>query len=321
MLTQASAGDPMVAVAIRGTSGRGKCAKDPGRTCTVWRPARDPSPDGLIGHSRVAAGQGVAVGSPASCPVLFSLCCPCARADRGACCSLAGQRPRFVKGNPSRRAGTWGRGRGCLPAGTRGRGGQKPEAAVTVMERRGGGMINESETAGKRSGARRCRLRTVAASRGWLRAPPAMRGLLPVDRSQVPADVLAGMTLAALGIPEVLGYAKIAGMPVVTGLYTMLLPMAVFAVLGSSRHLVVGRGLRYRRHPRRRADRARGRRVGAIRPAGRARGPARRRDAAAGPAGPARVPGEFPFPHRPGRIPHRRRHPGGGRPAPRRCWG
>jgi high affinity sulfate transporter 1 len=67
-----------------------------------------------------------------------------------------------------------------------------------------------------------------------------MQGLLPIDRSQVPADVLAGMTLAALGIPEVLGYAKIAGMPVVTGLYTMLLPMVVFAVLGSSRHLVVG---------------------------------------------------------------------------------
>jgi sulfate permease, SulP family len=67
-----------------------------------------------------------------------------------------------------------------------------------------------------------------------------MQGLLPIDRSQVPADVLAGVTLAALGIPEVLGYAKIAGMPVVTGLYTMLLPMAVFAVLGSSRHLVVG---------------------------------------------------------------------------------
>ena len=75
--------------------------------------------------------------------------------------------------------------------------------------------------------------------RGWLRALLAMRGLLPLDRSQVPADLLAGLTLAALGIPEVLGYAKIAGMPVVTGLYTMLLPMAVFAVLGSSRHLVV----------------------------------------------------------------------------------
>jgi sulfate permease, SulP family len=55
----------------------------------------------------------------------------------------------------------------------------------------------------------------------------------------VPAEALAGLTLAALGIPEVLGYAKIAGMPLVTGLYTMLLPMAVYAVLGSSRHLVV----------------------------------------------------------------------------------
>ncbi|HEV2377728.1 MAG TPA: SulP family inorganic anion transporter [Streptosporangiaceae bacterium] len=74
---------------------------------------------------------------------------------------------------------------------------------------------------------------------GWLRALPVMGGVLPVERSRVPADVLAGLTLAALGIPEVLGYARIAGMPVVTGLYTMLLPMAVFAVLGSSRHLVV----------------------------------------------------------------------------------
>ena len=75
--------------------------------------------------------------------------------------------------------------------------------------------------------------------RGCLRALPVMQGVLPVDRSQVRADGLAGITLAALGIPEVLGYAKIAGMPLVTGLYTMLLPMAVFAVLGSSRHLVV----------------------------------------------------------------------------------
>jgi high affinity sulfate transporter 1 len=75
--------------------------------------------------------------------------------------------------------------------------------------------------------------------RGRPRALPVLGGILPVQRSRVPADVLAGVTLAALGIPEVLGYAKIAGMPVVTGLYTLLLPMAVFSVLGSSRHLVV----------------------------------------------------------------------------------
>ena len=76
--------------------------------------------------------------------------------------------------------------------------------------------------------------------RRWLRAPRLLEGVLPVRRSQIPVEMLAGVTLAALGIPEVLGYATIAGMPVVTGLYTMLIPIAVFAVLGSSRHLVVG---------------------------------------------------------------------------------
>jgi sulfate permease, SulP family len=78
--------------------------------------------------------------------------------------------------------------------------------------------------------------------RRWRRSPrawPVLQGMLPIERSRVPAEVLAGLTLAALGIPAVLGYAKIAGMPLVTGLYTMLLPMAAFAVLGSSRHLVV----------------------------------------------------------------------------------
>jgi SulP family sulfate permease len=75
--------------------------------------------------------------------------------------------------------------------------------------------------------------------RGSLRTLPILQGVLPIDRSRAAIDALAGLTLAALGIPEVLGYAKIAGMPLVTGLYTMLLPMAVFAVLGSSRHLVV----------------------------------------------------------------------------------
>jgi high affinity sulfate transporter 1 len=66
-----------------------------------------------------------------------------------------------------------------------------------------------------------------------------LQGLLPLRRDQAPGDLLAGVTLAALGIPEVLGYARIAGMPVVTGLYTLLLPMALFAVFGASRHLVV----------------------------------------------------------------------------------
>jgi sulfate permease, SulP family len=69
---------------------------------------------------------------------------------------------------------------------------------------------------------------------------PVFQGIMPIKRERVPTDVIAGITLAALGIPEVMGYTKIAGMPVITGLYTILIPIAVFAVLGSSRHLVVG---------------------------------------------------------------------------------
>ena len=67
-----------------------------------------------------------------------------------------------------------------------------------------------------------------------------LEGIRPYDRRWLPGDVLAGVTLAALGIPEVMGYTKISGTPVITGLYTLLLPVVVFAILGSSRHLVVG---------------------------------------------------------------------------------
>ncbi len=52
-------------------------------------------------------------------------------------------------------------------------------------------------------------------------------------------DVLAGATLASMNIPQVLGYTRIAGTPVITGLYTVLLPLVAFAAFGSSRHLVV----------------------------------------------------------------------------------
>jgi high affinity sulfate transporter 1 len=73
------------------------------------------------------------------------------------------------------------------------------------------------------------------------KGPPAghFQSFLPYQRQWLRGDLLAGITLAALGIPEVMGYTRIAGTPVVTGLYTMLLPMIAFAVLGSSRHLVV----------------------------------------------------------------------------------
>jgi high affinity sulfate transporter 1 len=64
-------------------------------------------------------------------------------------------------------------------------------------------------------------------------------GLKPFARPGVIRDVVAGLNLATVNIPQVLGYSRIAGMPVVTGLYTLLLPPLAFAIFGSSRHLVV----------------------------------------------------------------------------------
>jgi len=71
---------------------------------------------------------------------------------------------------------------------------------------------------------------------GWLRL---FQGIRPVTRAGAARDALAGFQLAAMNIPQALGYTKIAGMPVITGYYTLLLPLLAFAVFGSSRYLVV----------------------------------------------------------------------------------
>src|ERR1700733_9991518 len=71
---------------------------------------------------------------------------------------------------------------------------------------------------------------------GWLHL---FQGIRPVTRAGTARDALAGFQLAAMNIPQALGYTKIAGMPLVTGFYTLLLPLLAFAVFGSSRYLVV----------------------------------------------------------------------------------
>jgi SulP family sulfate permease len=81
---------------------------------------------------------------------------------------------------------------------------------------------------------------TTTTQKKPARSASFMGGILPIERSRIPIDIVAGITLAALAIPEVMGYTKIAGMPVITGLYTILIPTALFALFGSSRHLVVG---------------------------------------------------------------------------------
>jgi len=52
-------------------------------------------------------------------------------------------------------------------------------------------------------------------------------------------DVVAGLTAAAVVIPKAMAYATIAGLPVQVGLYTALVPMVIYALLGTSRPLSV----------------------------------------------------------------------------------
>jgi sulfate permease, SulP family len=68
---------------------------------------------------------------------------------------------------------------------------------------------------------------------------PLFQSIRPLNRSVLIANLAAGISLAALNIPQAMGYARIAGMPVITGLYTLLLPVIAFAAFGSSRYLVV----------------------------------------------------------------------------------
>jgi len=61
----------------------------------------------------------------------------------------------------------------------------------------------------------------------------------PAPASAVRADVVAGLTAAAVVIPKAMAYATIAGLPVQVGLYTAFAPMLVYALLGTSRPLSV----------------------------------------------------------------------------------
>jgi len=67
--------------------------------------------------------------------------------------------------------------------------------------------------------------------------PTWLRGY---DRAWLPVDVMAGLTVWALMVPQALAYAGIAGVPVQNGLYVMPLAVVGYLLLGSSRHLYVG---------------------------------------------------------------------------------
>ena len=72
------------------------------------------------------------------------------------------------------------------------------------------------------------------------RALPLTRDLPSYRAPQAGRDVLAGVAVAALAVPSAMAYAEVAGLSPVNGLYALLLPVVAYALLGSSRQLIVG---------------------------------------------------------------------------------
>lgn len=74
----------------------------------------------------------------------------------------------------------------------------------------------------------------------WRRLAPGLDVLTHYDRSWLRGDLLAGLTVAAYLVPQVMAYAEVAGLPAITGLWTIVPALLVYAILGSSRQLSVG---------------------------------------------------------------------------------
>jgi high affinity sulfate transporter 1 len=79
--------------------------------------------------------------------------------------------------------------------------------------------------------------RTTVTSR--LR-PPLLDHVQGYSRRRLRGDLVAGAAVAALAVPQSLGYATVAGVPVQVGLYTLIPAFLAYALFGSSRMLVVG---------------------------------------------------------------------------------
>lgn len=87
-------------------------------------------------------------------------------------------------------------------------------------------------------------VRTRRPRRAWLarglRSVPLAGWVARSDRRSLGADAIAGLTVAAMLVPQGMAYAALAGMPPVTGLYASTVPLVAYALLGSSGQLAFG---------------------------------------------------------------------------------
>src|SRR5437764_1683304 len=65
-------------------------------------------------------------------------------------------------------------------------------------------------------------------------------GLSSFRREWLVKDIVAGIVLTTLLVPQGMAYAELAGLPPITGLYTSILCLLGYAVVGPSRLLVLG---------------------------------------------------------------------------------
>jgi sulfate permease, SulP family len=79
-------------------------------------------------------------------------------------------------------------------------------------------------------------------TRRHIRGPPGWRPgrLRPYPRSWLRGDLLAGVTVAAYLVPQVMAYAQVAGLRSAAGLWAAVPALVIYAVLGSSRSLSLG---------------------------------------------------------------------------------
>jgi len=69
---------------------------------------------------------------------------------------------------------------------------------------------------------------------------PILNWLPEYDRFQFKGDLIAGLTVGVMLIPQGMAYAMLAGMPPIYGLYASILPLILYAIFGTSRQLAVG---------------------------------------------------------------------------------
>ena len=68
---------------------------------------------------------------------------------------------------------------------------------------------------------------------------PGLAALSDYDRTWLRYELVAGVSVAAVAVPVAMAYSHLAGVPPVHGLYASLLPLVAYALLGSSRQLIV----------------------------------------------------------------------------------